>query len=80
MSKIPKKILKEGLFTSVKLETISHLNGISNQNVVVPIPNHDDISVADLVKEVEKETEIGIMYMGQYVETLSTIAKLKREK
>lgn len=79
--KIPKKILKEGLFTSIKLETISHLmNGISDQNVVIPIPDHDDIPVATLIKEVEKETEIGIRYMGQYIENLSTIARLKRGK
>ena len=81
MSKIRKKILKDQLFASLKLEVINHLNGISNQNVSVPVPNHESVSVVkDLINEVVEETEIGIVYMGEYIKTLSMIAGLKREK
>lgn len=74
-----KQKLKDEFFTSVKLEVISYLSCISNQNVTVPIPNHykEEITVKNLIDEVEKGTEIGIVYMGEYVKNLSLSAGLK---
>jgi len=75
-----KQILKDQLFTSLKLEVINHLNGVSNQNMTVPIPHHEGILVKDLINEVEKETEPGIVYMGEYIKTLSSIVRSKKRK
>lgn len=76
-----KKISKDQLFASLKLEVIKDLQGISNEEATFPILNHDkDISVRDLINEVEKETENGILYMIEYIATLSRIAKFNKSK
>jgi hypothetical protein len=36
--------------------------------------------VKDLIDEVSEETEIGIIYMGEYIKILTKIARLKKEK
>jgi hypothetical protein len=69
------------LFQTTKIMIIAHLRNISNQEVTVPIPGVDkDVSVKDLIEEVEKETETGIKYMAQWARTELAIQEARRKK
>jgi hypothetical protein len=72
---------KDRFFQSMKEQALTHLRGISNQKTSVPIPGViNDLSVGDLILELEKETLIGVKYMIEWSETLALIQLLKNEK
>lgn len=71
---------KTKFFQLMKEQVITHLKGISNPEVSVPIPNGDDISVKDLISEVEKETLVGVKYMTEWAKTLTTTFDILRKK
>lgn len=75
-----KNDLKNELFSLIKSEVINQLNGVSNQNAEVPIPNHDYVSVKNLINEVETETLIGMRYMIEWAKTIAVITKIRRTK
>jgi len=72
---------KVKFFQAMKEMVIAHLRNISNQEVKVPIPNiHDDISVKDLIGEVEQETLTGLKYMIEWANTQIIIQQELRKK
>ena len=79
MSSLSEKNSKQELFILTKSEVIKHLEGISNQSVNVPIPGHKDISVKDLIPEVKKESEMGIRYMIEWLETIILITNVRKK-
>lgn len=70
---------KAKFFQSMKELIVAHLKGISNQEVKVPIPGvYENISVRNLILEIEKETLIGVKYMIEYIKTIALINEAKK--
>jgi hypothetical protein len=75
-----KNDLKNELFLLIKSEVVNQLNGVSNQDVEIPIPDDGYVSVKNLINEVETETLIGIKYMIEWAKTISVITKVRRTR
>jgi CheY-like chemotaxis protein len=63
----------------VKQHVLKHLRNVSNQELVVPIPNHNDIKIKDLITEVTKDSPIGDQYMAEWLTTIALIQKIRKE-
>ena len=70
---------EKDFFQNSKRHVIKHLRNITNQEVEVPIPNNNDILVKNLINEVENETEIGITYINEWLDTISIIQDIRRK-
>lgn len=63
-----------------KHHVMNHLKNVSNQNVIIPITNEQEISVSDMIHEVALETDVGMRYMKEWLNTIALIQKIRKKK
>ena len=72
--------LNEDSNLSLKDRTVKHLQGVSNQKIFVPVTDHGQILITDLIEEVRKESPMGIKFMDEWLKTIELVKKITGEK
>ncbi len=65
------------LFSTIKMDALKHLSNISNKEIYVQVTGiNKNVTVSDLIIEINKGTEIGNQYIKDFYETTNFIKKL----
>ena len=68
------------VLAEIKKDVIHHLKNVSNQDLNVPIPGIQQITIKDLTEEVINDSEIGKKYMKEWYKTLTLVQQLRKIK
>jgi len=65
------------LTNTMKIEILRHLNGVSNQSLIVPVMGDKDVPLYQLIIEVDNLTPLGRRFISDWIKTDSIIRRIK---
>ena len=77
---IGKSKFKDEVSIDVKIRTLNHLRGVTNQSLTVPIEDGKlfyNLTIREIIREVEDESKIGSIYVKMWLDALTIINKNK---